>query len=102
MRKFGPLPAWAWAAIGAVALVIVRRSPSLGAGLGGGSAGARPVTDATSPDTSDGTAGPPSRDPVTLQPGESVYDPNSGELHGTAPQQQPGLDDGATGSARNR
>lgn len=76
-RKFGPLPAWAWALIAGAALYAYRSRKGT----------ATPAsTDATSPSTSDQTAG--LKDPLTLAPGESVYDPNTGHLVGGAPEQQ--------------
>ena len=72
-RKFGPLPAWAWAGIGGGALYFYRRSKS-----GAGVLGAANVPAASSPDVTDQSGGLQS--PLSLAPGESVYDPNTGQL----------------------
>lgn len=77
-RKFGPLPAWAW-------LTILAAGAYFYSSRGGGG-GAAPSTSATDITPTDA---PEPRDPMTLQPGESVYDPNTGQLIGTAPEQQP-------------
>jgi hypothetical protein len=71
-RKFGPLPAWAWAVIAGGALYLYRHNAALGASSSSN------VPAAVAPDLSDQTAGPQS--PVTLAPGESVYDPATGQL----------------------
>lgn len=80
-RKFGPLPAWAWLTITAAAVYFYRSRN------GGGTAAAAAAT-------SDATPADPStpQDPVTLGPGESVYNPNTGQLIGTSPEQQPTTD----------
>lgn len=77
-RKFGPLPAWAWLAITAVSLYFWRSR-----GGGGGGVTSTGTGDTTAPEA------PEPRDPITLSPGESVYDPNTGQLVSTAPEQQP-------------
>lgn len=67
-RKIGPLPAWAWALVAGGALYFYRQHTA----------------------AQTGTALQPSQTPAvvqpdtTLQPGESVYDPNTGQLT-TAP-----------------
>lgn len=69
-RKLGPLPAWAWAVIAGIGIYVYRnRSGKL--------------NQPTPLQPSQDNALPP-QDQVTLQPGESVYDPNSGVLT-TAP-----------------
>lgn len=71
-RKFGPLPAWAWALVAAVGLYYYRsRSSSSTA------AAAQAAT--STPTVSDQTGGTPQA-PIPLDPGQSVYDPNSGSL----------------------
>lgn len=75
-RKWGPLPVWAWAAITGAAIFVYRARTSLG-----GSAS----TSTTAPDVTDQTGS--GAEPVTLGPGESVYDPNTGQLVGGAPDQ---------------
>lgn len=77
-RKFGPLPAWAW---GAILLVFVLAYRKLSGQYNAPSA-------ATTDPGSDATVQEP-QEPTTLQPGESVYDPNTGQLISTAPEQQP-------------
>lgn len=78
-RKFGPLPAWAWAALLFVGVWYYRNKLGAAAsGTGTGSVGPSPV--------------PPQAQTV-LQPGESLYDPNTGALT-TAPG---GGDVGGTG-----
>lgn len=79
-RKFGPLPAWAWAAIGLAAVFAYR---SLRGEYAPGA-----TTGGTGTDGSADFTPPERQEPVTLQPGESVYDPNTGQLVGTAPEQQ--------------
>lgn len=80
-RKLGPLPVWAWAIIVGGALYVYRARHAVG-----DNTSALPSTDTTVPTTDNGQPRP---DPVTLQPGESVYDPATGSLLGTAPDQQP-------------
>lgn len=75
-RKLGPLPAWAWLAMFTVAVIIYRAR----------------ANNAINPvNVSDTTATPTdpaaSKDPVVLQPGESVYDPGTGAVSGGAPEQ---------------
>lgn len=74
-RKLGPLPVWAWAVISGVALYVLRARGYF-QGLGGAQTGT-----ALQPSQSDANV-PQSQ--VQLQPGESVYDPNTGALS-TAP-----------------
>lgn len=78
-RKFGPLPAWAWLTILA-GVVYLWRKRAAGTGTTGGATTDTSTADLTPPDP---------QDPVVLQPGESVYNPSTGELIGTAPEQQP-------------
>lgn len=73
-RKLGPLPVWAWAAIGGAAIYVYRTRRELATGSTG-------ITPSVTDQTSGGQA------PVVLQPGESAYDPNTGQLVGTAPSQ---------------
>lgn len=77
-RKFGPLPAWAWLTIVGVAAYVWRSR-----GGGGASGGGTAATDITP------TEAPEPQDPITLGPGESVYNPGTGQLVSTAPEQQP-------------
>jgi protein TonB len=67
-RKFGPAPAWAWLTALAGAVYLWRRRG------GGGTTG--PSNDTGIP-LDDTTAAEP-RDPITLQPGETAYDPATG------------------------
>jgi hypothetical protein len=73
-RKLGPLPVWAWAIIAGVALYWYRNRK--GGGLFGGLFGAGTGTTGTTA-TSATTAQLP---PTVLEPGESIYDPNTGAL----------------------
>jgi len=69
-RKIGPLPVWAWALFGFAGVWYYRNKlGGMYSGTGTGSVGPTPTT--PQPQT-------------TLQPGESVYDPNTGTLT-TAP-----------------
>lgn len=61
-RKIGPLPAWAWLLGLALVLYYYRK-------MKGGSSSSLSTT-----------APQDTQSPVTLEPGESVYDPNTGEL----------------------
>lgn len=81
-RKFGPLPAWAWALIAGAAIYVYRTRKAIGTTDNAAN------LDANTPGITDNTSA--GRDPLTLSPGESVYDPASGQLIGTAPEQQPG------------
>lgn len=81
-NKLGPLPVWAWAAITGAAIYVYRVRKGTAAAL----------VDNTGIPTDTTTAATP-RDPVTLQPGEQVYDPNTGQLVGAGPGQA-----GATGT----
>jgi hypothetical protein len=81
-RKLGPIPAWAWLTALAGAVYLWRRRA--------GGAAAATATDTSGTDTTP----PDTQDPVTLQPGESVYNPNTGQLIGTSPEQQPTPDTG--------
>lgn len=72
-RKLGPFPVWVWAIAGGVVLYFIRAKGYLGSG--------QQTADALQPSQAD------AREPQTqvpLQPGESVYDPNTGALS-TAP-----------------
>lgn len=83
-RKIGPLPLWAWGIIAGVAIYVYRSRQALASG-----AGTPASTDANTPGISDQTgSGGGSGEPVTLGPGESVYDPNTGQLIGASPDQQ--------------
>lgn len=64
-RKIGPLPAWAWTLIAGVGIYLYRRSHASVTGTGTGSVAPTPVTP---------------QDSTTLDPGQSLYDPNSGAL----------------------
>lgn len=76
-RKLGPLPVWAWAIIGGIGLWYYRSRM----------AGSSASQQALQSDLSQTSPMPP-QDPIPLDPGESVYDPNSGELL-SAPSNQP-------------
>lgn len=83
-RKLGPLPVWVWAILGGIVVYFLRSRGYFGSTLG----------------TDTGTTLQPSQRPTdapqaqtVLQPGESIYDPNSGALS-TAP----GGDTGAGGA----
>jgi len=86
-RKIGPLPLWAWGIIAGVAIYVYRSRQALVTG-----AGTPASVDANSPSVTDqtgsGSGGGGGGDPVTLGPGESVYDPSTGQLIGAAPDQQ--------------
>jgi|SRR5215469_497265 len=70
-RKFGPLPAWAWAVIAFVGIYYYRKKLSSS-------------SSSTTGIPTDTTAAPTPQAPQVLQPGESLYDPNTGALT-TAP-----------------
>jgi hypothetical protein len=74
-RKFGPLPAWAWAGIALVAVLFYRRYKGQQDSMGGAVSPISPVGELQGSDQ-------PKRDPVVLQPGESVYDPETGKTTG--------------------
>lgn len=81
-RKLGPLPIWVWAVIAGVALYVVRNRMKSGSVVPGG---APPTAAATAAEaqlvTAEGNANALSiRTPVTLQPGERVFDPTTGFL----------------------
>jgi hypothetical protein len=86
-RKLGPLPAWAWAGVLLGAVLVYRRY------TGGG----RALVNNTGTPT-DNTSAPDRQEPVVLSPGESVYDPNTGQLLGGGPAGGDGADDGGTES----
>lgn len=71
-RKLGPLPAWAWALIGGVGLYWYRNRS--GSSVAGGTT-ASTVTGQIADQTQSG-----GQAPIPLGPGESVYDPNTGQL----------------------
>lgn len=73
-RKLGPLPVWAWALIAGAALYVYRTRRAIG------SASNAANLDATSPSAQDNTGSGSQLDPVTLEPGQSAYDPNTGQL----------------------
>ena len=75
-RKLGPLPVLAWALIAGVGLYLYRARNS--------AAGPTASTDTNTPNTESTSP----QDPVTLQPGESVYDPNTGALVSGTPQSE--------------
>ena len=81
-RKLGPLPAWAWALIGGIALYVYRSRHAVT-----GASTAAPDTTAGGTGTDTGST---PGDVTTLQPGESAYNPATGQLVSTAPEQQPG------------
>lgn len=70
-RKFGPLPAWAWLGILGFGYYYYQKHYGSGAVSGTGTGSVTPTP-------------PTPQDPVTLDPGQSVYDPNTGALD-TAP-----------------
>lgn len=65
-RKIGPLPAWAWAILAGIGVWYYRNKLS--------------AASSTSTSTTTPTDTSASQSPVVLQPGESVYDPNTGAL----------------------
>lgn len=69
-RKLGPLPVWIWATVGGVVVYYLRSKGYFG-GSGADSGTALQPSQANAS---------PTRDPITLQPGESAYDPGSGSL----------------------
>lgn len=79
-RKLGPLPAWAWLLIVGAGVWWYRNRNSSVSGTGTGNVSPTPVTP---------------QDPVTLDPGQSVYNPNTGSLS-TAPGG--GTDNGTSGA----
>lgn len=94
-RKLGPLPVWAWALIAGVAVYLYRirsvggsalTSALTGAGASGGGSGVDAGNGTGAVGSGGGIGG--GGDPVTLQPGETVYDPNNGKLVSGAPEQQ--------------
>lgn len=84
-RKIGPLPAWGWLTIILVAVYWYRRHTS------------STTTAATATTDTTGSTTTP-QDPITLQPGESVYNPNDGSLT-TAPGGGGGSGSGDGGSS---
>jgi hypothetical protein len=70
-RKFGPLPAWAWATIIFAGIYYYRKKLGGGTVSGTGTGSVTPTPTTPQPGT-------------VLQPGESLYDPNTGALT-TAP-----------------
>lgn len=81
-RKLGPLPVWIWAIFGGAVLYFLRKRGYFG-GMGAAQG------DTLQPSQANAT---PPQAQVPLQPGESVYDPNTGSLS-TAP----GGDSGGSG-----
>jgi hypothetical protein len=75
-RKLGPLPIWLWAIVGFGLVWYYRNKLSAGSTSGTGTGSVAPA--AATPQAQ-----------TTLQPGESVYDPNTGALT-TAPGAVPG------------
>lgn len=69
-KKIGPLPAWAWAIVVAGGIYWYRKK----------TAGTSTAATTASADTTSTPTSPP----VTLQPGESVYNPSTGDI-ATAP-----------------
>lgn len=68
-KKWGPMPAWVWLLSGGLIYYFYRKySATAASGTGTGSVAPAPVTP---------------QSPVTLSPGESVYDPNTGTLTNT-------------------
>lgn len=80
-RKLGPFPAWVWLVIIGVGIWWYRNHSA--------SATTTADTSSVSPATPES--------PITLDPGESVYDPNSGQLT-TAPGGGGSSDGGSSGS----
>ncbi len=76
-RKLGPLPVWAWAIIAGIGVWYYRNRMS------GSTASQQSLQDDLSQ-----TSPMPPQDPIPLDPGESVYDPNTGQLI-SAPSGQP-------------
>ena len=87
-RKVGPLPVWIWSIIGGIGVYFLRKRGYFG-GMGAAQSG-----ETFQPSQANAT---PPQAQVPLQPGESVYDPNTGALS-TAPGGDTGMDNGgATG-----
>lgn len=80
-RKFGPLPVWGWALIAGAAIFMWRTAR--------GQYSSSVDSPATGTETGSEPSDAPDRDPISLAPGETVYDPNTGQLVGGAPEQQP-------------
>lgn len=78
-RKLGPLPVWAWSILGGAVVYFLRKRGYFGGGVQQGET-LQPRQEA---------AGTPQAQTV-LQPGESVYDPNTGALT-TAPGNDTGV-----------
>lgn len=87
-KKLGPLPAWAWLLLLAAVVYFYRKYTATSA-----------ATDATAGTAPDATTATP-QDPVVLEPGESVYDPNTGQLLGGGSSSSPG-DSGAGSGGGN-
>lgn len=83
-RKLGPLPVWIWAIIGGVIVYWMRSKGYFSGVLGSGST---QTGEALQPSQRNAT---PPQAQVPLQPGESVYDPNTGALS-TAPGGDTGI-----------
>lgn len=83
-RKFGPLPAWAWLTIIGVGIWYYRNRVSSSSGTGTGSVAPAAATP---------------QSPVTLSPGESVYDPNTGQLLGGGGGGDTGTGGGTSGTS---
>lgn len=75
-RKFGPLPAWAWAIIGGGSLYYYRNKTGSASKIATGSTSST----VPAPNVTDNTGA--GQSPIPLAPGESVYDPNTGQLIG--------------------
>lgn len=92
MRPLGPLPLWGWAGIGGVSFFLFRAIKAHGASTAGGATAPATGGTTTPPATGGGggtggggTSGGGSQyPPVTLQPGQSIYDPSTGNTS-TAP-----------------
>lgn len=76
-RRFGPLPAWVWLGVFAVAVILYRRWQTIHGVIETGASG----------EVVDSTATP--GDPVTVSAGEGIYDPATGQLKTVTPEELP-------------
>lgn len=92
-RKLGPLPVWVWSILGGVVVYFLRKRGYFGGGVQEGETLQPRQASATTPQAQ-----------TVLQPGESVYDPNTGALTtapgndtGNAGDTSPGSSGGGSG-----
>lgn len=79
-RKLGPLPVWLWAVIAGVALYVVRARGSANAQAGGPPSAAATQAEAQLVAAEAQARASTLQQPMTVGPGEQIYDPNSGYL----------------------